>query len=153
MGPRDRIERSHLPLDDDGGVRPCDSCLGTADFRRIGRQGVVLRRRYEPTFGQLSKRVDDHSTAELRETIMQGAGGLVGRDGDGLGRQHRSGIEPGIHLHDADAGLRVPREQRPLDRRGAAPSGQQGRVDVDAAIRERPRGRRAAGSARKRRPP
>ena len=51
--------------------------------------------------------------------------------------QHRPGIEPGLHLHDGDAGHFIAGHDRPLDRCGAAPAGQQRGVDVEAAQHRR----------------
>jgi hypothetical protein len=48
---------------------------------------------------------------------------------------HRTGVETGVHLHDAHSGALVTREQGALDRRRPAPARQQGGVDVDAAER------------------
>ena len=48
-------------------------------------------------------------------------------------KQHRPGIEPGLHLHDGDAGFGIAGQDRALDRRRAAPARQQRGVDVDAA--------------------
>ena len=45
-------------------------------------------------------------------------------------RQHRPGVQAGVHLHDGDAGLGVAVENRPLDRGGAAVIGQQRRVNI-----------------------
>ena len=52
-------------------------------------------------------------------------------------REHRPGVEAGLDRHDVDAGLRVAGEDRPLDRRGAAPARQQREVHVHEAERQR----------------
>jgi hypothetical protein len=49
------------------------------------------------------------------------------------GEQYRAGVQPGVHLHDRDAGLGVAREDGALDRRGATPARQQRSVHVEAA--------------------
>jgi hypothetical protein len=63
---------------------------------------------------------------------MQGAPGLVAFDRCGDPMEDRSGVESGLHAHDADACLRITGEDGALDRRGAAPTRQQRGMDVDA---------------------
>ena len=57
----------------------------------------------------------------------------------------------GLQRHDADAGLRVAGEDRPLDRRRAAPARQQREVQVHEAVRQRVEQRRSAAAGRTRR--
>ena len=54
-------------------------------------------------------------------------------DGMAALEQHRAGVEALIELHDGHAGFGIAREDRALDRRGAAPARQQRAVDVHAA--------------------
>ena len=77
------------------------------------------------------------------------------------GREDRPGVEAGLELHEAHAGLGVAREHRPFDRRRAAPARQQARsagsrtraaapraTRPGAADRTRPRRRARAPDAR-----
>ena len=49
-------------------------------------------------------------------------------------QQHGAGIQPLVHAHDRHAALGVPSQYRALNWRGAAPSRQQGGVNIDAAV-------------------
>ncbi len=89
---------------------------------RVGRLGAQ----------QLGARVD--------ERVVELARGLVGSDRHADTREHRPGVETGFDLHEVDAGLRVAGEDRPLDRRRAAPARQQAR---SAGSRNRAAARRA----------
>jgi len=85
--------------------------------------------------------------ADLRQRLGELAGGLTRADVVNALEEHRAGIEPLVHLHDADAGARVACEKGALDRRRAAPSRQQRRMDVEAATlrdREHLRGKNEA---------
>ena len=64
---------------------------------------------------------------------MQAGCGIVGRNRQGLVQQHVARVQPGIHLHDGDAGLAVARLNGAVDGGCATPAGQQRGVDVDAA--------------------
>ncbi len=64
--------------------------------------------------------------------------GVVVRDRHPDLFDHRPGVEARVHLHERDPRLAVAFEDRPLDRRRAAPPREQRRVDVDAAV-PRPR--------------
>ena len=63
---------------------------------------------------------------------MQLAIGLAA-DRRALGHQHRAGVEAFFHAHDHDAGFRIARHDRALDRRGAAPARQQRAMQIEAA--------------------
>ena len=65
---------------------------------------------------------------------MQLAAGFFGPDVQALRQQHRPGIQAGLHLHQADAGLLVAGFDGALDRRRAAPAGQQRGMHVPAAV-------------------
>ena len=73
--------------------------------------------------------------AQPSEPVVQRLRRVGVRDGDALLQQDRPGIEALLHLHDRDPGRRVPREQRALDWRSAAPAWQQRRVYVQATSR------------------
>ena len=59
----------------------------------------------------------------------------IGRlDGVTVFADHIAGIQTNVHLHDAHARLGIARFNRALNRRCAAPTGQQRGVDVEAAV-------------------
>jgi hypothetical protein len=55
-------------------------------------------------------------------------------DGVAVGAYHGTGVEAGIHLHNAHAGFGVARFDGALYRGGTAPARQQRGVDVEAAV-------------------
>lgn len=62
-------------------------------------------------------------------------GGRVGVfNGVAVGAYHGTGVEAGIHLHNAHAGFGVARFDGALYRGGTAPARQQRGVDVEAAV-------------------
>src|SRR5690606_13033159 len=65
---------------------------------------------------------------------MNTAAGVVVTERRTLFQQHRAAIQPGLHLHYADAGFLVARLDSTLDRRRATPAWQQRTVDIDTAI-------------------
>ncbi len=65
---------------------------------------------------------------------MQIARGRIGPDGAGFLQQYRTGIETFIHFHDGDAGFRIARHNRPLDRRRPAPARQERDMNIDATL-------------------
>ena len=70
------------------------------------------------------KRLDDHLCAEFGELVMQGARRIIGHDGQTFCQQNRAGIQTGFHLHDANTGSAVTRENRAVNGRRPAPAGQ-----------------------------
>ena len=75
---------------------------------------------------------------------MQSSCGLARSDGCRARKQYRPSVEPGFHLHDRYTALGIAGSDRALDRRGAAPTRQQRRMNVDA-----PQSRRLQNSLRK----
>src|SRR6185369_8762141 len=61
---------------------------------------------------------------------------LVAGKRDALGRDQRPRVETGIHPHETDAGLRVAGEDRGRDRGRATMTRQEGRVEVQRAVRQ-----------------
>ena len=108
----------------------------------VGDADLGLRPADERTVDERTERANDEFAAERRKLRLQRAGRVIRRDRDGLGKQHRTGVEAGVHLHDGDAGDVVAGFDRALDRRCAAPARQQRGVNVQAAVtrqREQPR--------------
>ncbi len=68
------------------------------------------------------------------EPIVQRSRGIVFQYWNLFLHQHGPGVEPSVHLHDRYAGVPITGEQRPLNGRCAAPSRQQGRVNIDCPV-------------------
>ncbi len=69
------------------------------------------------------------------ESRVQLTCGLVRLDRYPGAREHRSGVETRLDPHEIDTGLEITGQDRPLDRRGAAPAGQEREVHVHEAVR------------------
>jgi hypothetical protein len=112
---------------------PVDHRFFLGDTPRVGRAGLVLRLRlWRP-----GERGDDQPRAERGELVVEHARRIRWRDRQRLLQQDGARVEPRVHLHDGDAGRRIPGEKGALDRRGATPPWQQGRMHVEAAARRR----------------
>ena len=146
-------ERAHGARELDGGSRPVEARVLALDARRERDAVRRLRRRHascparEPV-----ERLAERRRAELREPlavrlppVSSGAIGVRAHE------QHVAGVHLLAHRHDGDAGLGVARQDRVLDRRGAAMARQDRRVHVDAAVRRQVEDRAAAGCVRTRR--
>ena len=120
-------------LQGDGGCRqgPVDDRVACGQLRRRRCERGVLGNRVERV--DAGETLEQQSGAEVRQSLRQRRAGLVGADGRRTAGEDGAGVEAGVHLHDADPGDGVPGHDRPLDRRGAAPAGQEGGVHVDAA--------------------
>ena len=94
---------------------------------------------------------DEQLGAELDEPGAQLARGLVAPIGV-RSRANTGPVSRPLERHDAHAGLGVAGEDRPLDRRRAAPARQQREVHVHEPVRHRLEQRRAAAAGRTRRP-
>ena len=98
-------------------VASASSC-GTASASPAAIRGSVATRSAAP------------SLASRAESVPASSSGADRRPGD---RVDRTRVHPRLHPHDRHAGLRVSRQQRRLDGRGAAPARQDRAVDVHAA--------------------
>jgi hypothetical protein len=101
----------------------------------------------------LVQRQHDQLAPQIGQPVMQRAGGVTPGDGRGVHEQHVAGVEPGVHLHDGDAGLGVAGFDGAVDRRSAAPARQQRGVDVENNPWSAHPAPTAAGSGRRRPPP
>ena len=77
------------------------------------------------------ERLDQQVTSERFEATGERSVGVIGADRLGCLGAHRPIVEPCAHAHDRHARDRVPGDDRPLDRSGAAPPWKQRRVDVE----------------------
>ena len=71
----------------------------------------------------------------LCQAVKKFACGLLLTDLGLIGEQHIAGVQTLRHLHGGNACHFIARDDRPLDRSGAAPARQQRTVHVDAAVR------------------
>ena len=71
----------------------------------------------------------------MRQAVVQVCHSVFGADRGGLAQQDRAGIKARCHLHDADAGFRITRHDRPVDRGRTTPARQKRGVDVQGAVR------------------
>ena len=87
--------------------------------------------RLETAGGELVEHLAEQRPADLAQPRRQRAGVLVVADRDPAGRQHRAGVEAGVHLHDrhARAGRAVHDRVAPRPRLGRPAAA---RRDVDA---------------------
>lgn len=69
----------------------------------------------------------------MGEAVMERATGFIRRKSQGLLEKNIPGVETFIHPHDGDAGFRITLANRGLDGGGAAMTGEQGGMDVQAA--------------------
>ena len=96
----------------------------------VGRLGCRL----DQTGFQSIQRLHDQLRAKVCEPIVQRSHGIVLQYRNLFLNQHRAGVEPCVHLHDRYAGVPIAGKERPLNGRCAAPSRQQGRVNIDRPV-------------------
>jgi len=131
-GPWDRVEGADAIGQIAGRQRPIKPLIAALDAGGVADACERLRVRLKAAEDKLIDRLDDQLRAELGQAVVERATGLRLADRQRAGQQHRAGIEARIHLHDRDAGLSITSLDRPLDRGGPTPAGQQRRVDIDA---------------------
>ena len=90
--------------------------------------------RAERSGGDGGHHLAQHTGTHSRHAVKQLAAGLLGVNGHLLTDQHIAGVEALIHLHDGDTRLCIPIEDCPLHRGAATVLGQQGDMQVDAAV-------------------
>ena len=100
--------------------------VGRLSHLRLGNRGR-----------DLGKLLDEELRADADQAVAQLARGVVLQDRNAARRVDGPGVEPGLELHHAHAGLGVAREDRPLDRRRAPPARQQREVHVDETVWQR----------------
>ena len=110
-----------------GRTRPVDLMLGGVDLLGVRRLAFLGRRGAQP----VAQRIDQQVRAGVHQSGAQLGGRLLGADLQTSARVHRPGVEPLLQLHEAYPGLGVAGEDRPFQRRGSAPPGQQREVHVD----------------------
>jgi len=111
-----------------GGAGPIDPGFGLVELLRIGHPDVCLRGGIEAAARQGGKGSHHQVGAEASERFRQFASGGVLTYCDPLAHRHRSGIEPGLHLHHHDAGFGIAGHDCPGNWRSPAPPRQKRRV-------------------------
>ena len=128
---RGRGEGADLALDLLSGPGPVDPRLGLVDLRRVGCAVVGLRLRLRLRGRTSTIRARPFAPSSAISSVTCPA--FLRSSVSFPLQQHRPGVEPVIHLHDGHAGHRVAGQDRPLDRRSAAPARQQRSMNVHAA--------------------
>ena len=94
---------------------------------------IVLRTRRDLI--QFDERFGQKFRTGQGQTVKKFACGLLLTDLGLVSQQHIAGVQTFRHLHGGNACHFVARDDRPLNRSGAAPARQQRAVHVDAAVR------------------
>jgi hypothetical protein len=124
---RPRAADAHDPMQLDRGRCPIELELGRVELVRVDGLADLWLRLAEAA----GERVEDEPRTDSDELDPQLVSRHVATDRHCLASVDRAGVEPLFDIHHAHAGDLVPREDCPLDRRGAAPSGQQREMHVD----------------------
>ena len=106
--------------------------LGLVDLGGIGHALPGLRHGRQAV--HLRNNLHCQPRAHRRQTVVQVARGVGRGDIRALAQQDWPGIQPCLHLHDADTCAVVARHNRAVDRSCPAPSRQQGCMDIDATL-------------------
>ena len=83
---------------------------------------------------QLGQHVNNGLRAEHGKAVVQLPGRFRLADGGERLQHHRSGVKPGFHLHDRHARFLIASKDGAVDWRSTAPTRQQRRMNVQAAI-------------------
>ncbi len=137
VGAGARRERADPAQHRGGRLVPSDPAVVGGELGRGGGVRRVLGHRDGRAGGEGRDRVREERAAELGEAGAERAGVLVLADGGRHLLEDRAGVEALVHQHRGDAGLGVAGQQRVLDGPRAAPSRQQGQVQVHGAERRR----------------
>ena len=142
VGDGRRVVGADFAVKGGDGCVPVKARLGFVEFVRVGDAVCRLGRRLAGLREDVRHGAQQGGAAERHQAVVQAGGGVVGGDGQARFCPDRAGIQAFIHLHDADAGLRVACFDGALDGGGTAPARQQRGVDVKAAkagVGEKPR--------------
>ena len=94
---------------------------------------IGLARAGQAAAGSQFQRFDHQAATQGGQALVQGGGGVGRGNGQALGDQHVSGVQPCIHLHDGHARFGIARFNGAVNGGRSAPARQQRRVDVHAA--------------------
>jgi len=115
-------------------LRPVDPAVVAGDLPGVRDAFHRLGNGRELTRDPCRKMIHHQIPTELRQTVVQDPGIVGVVDGCAEGGDHRAGIEPGFHAHQADTRFGITTGDGPLDGCGTAPPGEQGRVDVETSV-------------------
>ncbi len=123
-----------------GGAGGVEHAVGRPDLLGIGDALLCLIDKGRALVEGLYQQV----APQLLQALCHGAVGVLVRDRLDTGEADRSAVQTRGETHDADAGLLVAGHDRSLDRRRAAPAGQQRRMHVE----DLPQGEQRVGDER-----
>ena len=127
------IERPDQAVERVGGPGPVEPAVPLAELGRTGRSGLVLGPGRGPPRGERVQELGQHGGREPREFRFQARRGRPLRHGKAALGQNGAGIETLVHEHRRGAGPGVAGQDGVRHRGGAAPAGQQGGMEIDAA--------------------
>ena len=116
LGNWPRVVSADEPIDNGGAGSPVDNGIGFADSTRVGRPFRRLLFRLQFFSKNRVQTVSQQHRTRLRQPIMELARRFRRCYRDAFGAKDRTCIQPRIHLHEADARLRIARQYCRLDR-------------------------------------
>ena len=118
-----RIEGAQLARELHGALTEVERGFCARDLGRVGDARGRLCNGFLQMAGLQGR--DDGARAGRHQLVMQGGCGVGCFDGHPFAQQHRAGIEPFLHAHDAYAGARIAGFNRALHRCRTAPARQE----------------------------
>ena len=135
-----RVQRAHDALELDGRTRGIEQAIARLDLLGIRDAGLVLLDELEAApGGELVERAEQQLAAECREPRGERSIAVASADRLAGAQTDRTAVESCREAHDRDARALVAGDDRALDRRRAAPAGQQRRVHVEQRVRREQR--------------
>ena len=131
FGNRPGVECPDLACDLLGGHRPVDHRLGFFEFVSITCLAFILHPRLQHSTGETVQIFLQQLRAHDRQAVMQPSPGIIGFDRACSRGKYRTGIQAGVHLHEADSRFPVTGQDGPLYGCGAAPARQERGMDID----------------------
>jgi hypothetical protein len=117
-----------------GGQSPIELAIGPGELSGVGSCRMILGLGNDVAVEIIGERLEEELGADAGEAIMELLSILVGLDGYGLGGEDIAGVEAGVDFHECDAGDGIAVEDGPLDGGSSAVFGEEGGVDIDAAV-------------------
>ena len=109
----------------DGGARGVEAALGRRDLLGVGRPLLALLFELQPAFGAQVQGPDQQLATERRQLGGEHREVILRADCHLLLQGKGARVKAGADAHHTDTGAAVSGHDRPLDRRCAAPTGQQ----------------------------
>lgn len=117
-----------------GGQMPVGNAISALEFAGDGGLGFILGLGRELAGYPRVEVVEQKSGSQGKEGVSQGGGGFVAGQGVFLLGQDGAGIHSGVEEHQGYAGDGGGVEDGGGDRSGAAVAGEQGGMEVEAAV-------------------